>query len=353
MPTPVIDKFVYADIVKFEDNEDGTLHVFGKVTDEITLDSGKQVTDAATFQPALKKWAQTWANIREMHQPSTVGIATEVAFQADSSFAGADIIDPLAITKVKRGLYKGFSYGLIKGTYDVVDRGNPKHPGGRIVLKSDDAIAEISLVDHPSHPGATLAIAKLPDVEVDLTKDAGEETQDATLAEQAISLIQAMIAREATEDDPDGWDLRMLVDVLTTLQAFKTNEQWEALQAAMTKAAAGEEIDVDKATIVTIVEEVLAQHGGLTKAAGSEIDIDGLVTREEFDAVKVELSDLAKSAAPAAVYRGGALVRAAAPQTSTEPKPDPERARYEGLRNSSNPDLRRAARDWLAAHSKE
>jgi len=152
---------VYAEITKSEKQDDGTLLVQGRVSDE-TLDVDKQIADAAWLKRAIPEWFSTGGNLREMHTPNAVGVATEYEEKSDGGHhIVAKVVDPLAVKKVEHGVLRGFSIG-IKGPRIVTDT---KAAGGRIV---DGKVVEVSLVDRPANPSCTLVMAKaaVPGMEV-------------------------------------------------------------------------------------------------------------------------------------------------------------------------------------------
>src|SRR3979490_453537 len=83
-----------------------------------------------------------FANIREMHQPSAVGIATEAAIDDKGLYLGAKIVDGDAWQKVVEGVYKGFSIGGRVTARDPADR--------RLITAL--RLTEISVVDRPANP---------------------------------------------------------------------------------------------------------------------------------------------------------------------------------------------------------
>ena len=86
-----------------------------------------------------------FANIREMHQLSAVGVAKEVAVDDKRApYVGAKIIDPVAWQKVIEGVYKGYSIG---GRVTQRDPADHKTITGLV-------LNEISLVDRPANPEA-------------------------------------------------------------------------------------------------------------------------------------------------------------------------------------------------------
>ena len=142
----------YAQIVKYDKNDDGTLMVYGKATDD-TLDLDSQICDPKWLDEAMPRWFKSGGNIREMHGPSAAGIAKEYEAKNDGHYIGVHVVDPLAAKKVETGVYQGFSIG-IKSPRVVRDI---KAANGRIV---DGQIIEVSLVDRPANPSAKLIFAK-------------------------------------------------------------------------------------------------------------------------------------------------------------------------------------------------
>lgn len=142
----------YASIVKYDKNEDGTLMVFGKATDD-TLDLDSQICDPKWLEDAMPQWFKSGGNIREMHGPSAAGVAKEYEAKSDGHYIGVHVVDPIAVKKVEARVYTGFSIG-IKSPRVVRDA---KAANGRII---DGQIIEVSLVDRPANPSAKLILAK-------------------------------------------------------------------------------------------------------------------------------------------------------------------------------------------------
>ena len=152
----------YAEIVKYDKNDDGTLMVYGKATDD-TLDLDSQICDPKWLDEAMPRWFKSGGNIREMHGPSAAGIAKEYEAKSDGHYIGVHVVDPLAAKKVETGVYQGFSIG-IKSPRVVRDA---KAANGRIV---DGSIIEVSLVDRPANPSAKLILAKAVEGETSLVQ---------------------------------------------------------------------------------------------------------------------------------------------------------------------------------------
>ena len=142
----------YAAIIKQEKQDDGTLLVYGKATDD-ALDIDQQICDAGWLDRAMPEWFKTGGNIREQHSNIAAGVAKELDSKADGHYISALVVDPVSIKKVEAGVLKGFSIG-IRAPRIVRDT---KAANGRII---DGQIVEISLVDRPANPNAKLMLAK-------------------------------------------------------------------------------------------------------------------------------------------------------------------------------------------------
>ena len=152
----------YASILKYDENEDGTLMVYGNATDD-SLDLDQQICDPAWLEKAMPDWFTSGGNIREMHGPNAAGVAKEYENKNGKHIIGVHVVDPLAVKKVKTQVYRGFSVG-IKAPRVVRDN---KAANGRII---DGSIIEVSLVDRPANPNAKLILAKSVDGESSLVQ---------------------------------------------------------------------------------------------------------------------------------------------------------------------------------------
>jgi Putative phage serine protease XkdF len=112
-----------------------------------TLDLDNEIVKLEAIEEALPDYME-WRNIREMHQPSAVGVTKEATVKKDGLYIGAKIVDQDAWQKVVEGVYKGFSIG------------------GRTLEKLDNEITklrltEISLVDRPANPDCKIEVIKV------------------------------------------------------------------------------------------------------------------------------------------------------------------------------------------------
>jgi phage head maturation protease len=144
----------YAPIAKVDAEE---RMVWGYASTDAEDDQGEIITRAA-LADALAGYLK-FANIREMHQMSAVGIAEEASIDDKGLYVGARIVDPRAWDKVTSGVYKGFSVG---------GRVTARDPADRNVI-TGLTLTEISLVDRPANPEAVF----------DCWKAAGDEQMGA------------------------------------------------------------------------------------------------------------------------------------------------------------------------------
>jgi hypothetical protein len=234
---------VYAgDIVKTETTEDGDLLVYGKATGP-DLDLDEQRCDPDWLKNAMPGWAQ-WANIREQHSAIAAGVGVETVQDGDDWYVKSLVVDAGSAKKVEKGVLKGYSIG-IKNARVVKDA---TAPGGRIV---GGDIVEISLVDRPCNPTATMAIAKSADGELAPVDVAGELVMD---------LSKAVIV----DQQPAAVPRPYLKAALETVAP--------QLRAEIEKALAAEQPAFDRDAAVATVAEVLAGTRGpveLNKAAAS------------------------------------------------------------------------------------
>ena len=304
----------YAEIVKYDKNEDGTLMVYGKATDD-TLDLDSQICDPKWLDEAMPRWFKSGGNIREMHGPSAAGIAKEYEAKNDGHYIGVHVVDPLAAKKVETGVYQGFSIG-IKSPRVVRDA---KAANGRII---DGSIIEVSLVDRPANPSAKLILAKSVEGETSLvqveelheysaplpseiakaiktTKGSKMETIkqitelakslttidsakfDKALFDDARRALAELIASEAKEMSEEGHDerhsLSALVNAVYNLMDWYEGEETEGEVTEM------EEVVADKAADEAIEECADGKCGKCDKcmAAMKTTDAEETVVAEE------------------------------------------------------------------------
>ena len=119
--------------------------VYGYCSTEIEDSQGEIVEHMAI----INAWSDymEFANVREMHQPSAVGVTKESMDDNHGKWIGVKVVDDNAWNKVKEEVYKGFSIGG-KVT---------KKDGNRI---KEIELYEISLVDRPACEEARFEVVK-------------------------------------------------------------------------------------------------------------------------------------------------------------------------------------------------
>jgi hypothetical protein len=182
---------LFADLSKVEEQDDGSLKVFGVASSGARDEAGEIVSPEA-MKAALPGYLAFGA-IREMHQPSAAGTALEVNVDDDGfTRLTAHIVDPVAVAKVKAGVYKGLSIGG-----KVLQR-DPKDPTTITALK----LMEISLVDRPCNPEASINMWKAEggfDLD-DFDLDAPDSVRAAEIAEASKALFTTLAT--ARDDAP-------------------------------------------------------------------------------------------------------------------------------------------------------
>jgi len=114
------------------------------------LDSQGEIVKREAVEAALPDYMR-FANIREMHQLSAVGVAQTADLDAKGLRIAAKVVDDDAWEKVKQGVYKGFSIGGRVTSRDPADR--------RVITGLE--LTEISLVDRPANPEAVIDVYKV------------------------------------------------------------------------------------------------------------------------------------------------------------------------------------------------
>jgi hypothetical protein len=134
---------LYGAIEKVEPQDDGTVRVHGIASSEVVDDQG-EIVRADAMRAAIPDYMRFPA-LREMHQLSAAGTTLEAEVGDDGATRiVAHVVDPIAITKVRNQVYRGFSIG---GRVTQREAGNPKAVTGLV-------LNEISLVDRPANPEA-------------------------------------------------------------------------------------------------------------------------------------------------------------------------------------------------------
>lgn len=320
---------LYAEIAKMEAQDDGTVKVWGYASSE-AVDSDGEVIAAEAMKAAIPDYMKFGA-VREMHGSNAAGTAIEINVEDDGrTFFGAHIVDPVAVTKVKTGVYKGFSIG---GSVTARDELNKSQITG---LK----LTEISLVDRPANPDAVFTCFKAdkPKADEEADKDEDDKSADKTdetpaddaekaddkadrkkddkkdeaeksvsvnLSESEIAILKAVLAKaDKPKDEPVAksmYQVKSLADVLMSLK-------WLVEDAVYG--------NIDDAVTAQIKESAASLAESLKALAASEADklVDGLAAKADKsdDLAKAESADELAKAQDALKKSNDALAKAQA-----------------------------------------
>lgn len=176
----------WAPICKSEEQDDGTIYVYGKATDD-SLDRDFQRCDPNWLNQAMPEWYSSGANIREQHDSKrAVGVGVDHEIAPDGHYIKAHVVDPVAVLKTKAGVLKGFSIGIANPKVEKsTDAPNGLINGGNII--------EVSLCDRPANPGCMLQLAK--SAEPGMTIAAGDYDE-----ERGLVKCQELIESEKSEE---------------------------------------------------------------------------------------------------------------------------------------------------------
>jgi len=172
-------KLLFGLIEKTEELPDGTIRVFGIASSE-DVDDQNEIVRGDAMRAAIPAYMRFPA-LREMHQLSAAGTALELSVGSDNiTRLAAHVVDPVAISKVKNQVYRGFSIG---GRITQREPGNPKCITGLV-------LNEISLVDRPANPQAILDSWKIADIGDDMANDGLATIADTPAGDALAALIQ-------------------------------------------------------------------------------------------------------------------------------------------------------------------
>lgn len=212
-------KRLYASIEKVEDQDDGTVKVWGYASTGDVDSDGETIT-ADAMKAALPDYMKFGA-VREMHQSTAAGTAIEAEVRDDGkTWFGAHIVDPVAVLKVRTEVYKGFSIGGKVVERDVTNKK---------VIKALDLI-EVSLVDRPANPGAVFTMYKAAGTPAD-DVDALAELLDAGTVTPGQLLAYAGELQKAAEADnvkKGMHQVEMFSSVLQSVGYLVSDTAWDA-----------------------------------------------------------------------------------------------------------------------------
>jgi phage head maturation protease len=310
-------KQIFGTILKVEDQEDGTIKVYGVASSE-ARDGAGELVRAKAMEDALPDYSKFPA-LREMHQPVAAGKVLEAEVDGDGvTQIVAHVVDPVAIVKVRTGVYAGFSIGGKVLKRDSADRS----------IITALRLVEISLVDSPCNPDAVLTMWKAetmsdytpPRDEVvarakELAKAAGhgkryaEHLFDAAEELKAEHVLKAIEAGEVQADDVEAVAAVETPAVAEVVEEPASEPGAEA-PAADTAEPAGE-------------KEAAAQPEPNEEDHAGEEAEEPAATAEEGKEAAADVDPTA--ALTDAIAKGNEVLEATAPPTPEDPFADLER----------------------------
>ncbi len=271
---------LYAEIAKMEAQDDGTVKVWGYASSE-AVDSDGEIIAAEAMKAAIPDYMKFGA-VREMHGSNAAGTAIEINVEDDGrTFFGAHIVDPVAVTKVKTGVYKGFSIG---GSVTARDELNKSQITG---LK----LTEISLVDRPANPDAVFTCYK-----ADKPKDDEEADKDDKPSDKSA---------EDEDDKPKDGDKKPEAEDKDDKDDKEDDKEDETEKSASVNLSESE---------IAILKAVLAKAEKLEAAPKADDPVDEAVSKSDKsdDLAKAEMADALAKAQDALKKSNDALAKAQA-----------------------------------------
>lgn len=288
--------FASLDLAKTEEQDDGTIKVWGYASAD-TEDSDGEIITADAMKAALPDYMK-WGAVREMHQAKAAGTAIEAEVQDDGkTWFGAHIVDSEAVKKVKTGVYKGFSIGGKATERDELNKA---------VIKGLKLV-EVSLVDRPANPEAVLTMYKAEGLDdeppageeisaVDMLADLlnkGEITPERLLelakGETKTPESGTEVAKSGTETPSDEikkgmWGVSRFADLIQSIAWLVEDTEYEA------------QWEGDNSPLPQQLRDWLAQGAEILKA----------MAEEEVNELLANLQGMVKSAKPDDIAKAGA-----------------------------------------------
>ncbi len=213
---------LFADIIKTDDEK---RMVYGYASTE-ALDSQGEIVRKDAIEEALPDYMR-FANVREMHQQSAVGVAKEASMDDKGLYLTAHVVDDSAWAKVKAGVYKGFSIG------------------GKALERLDNVVSklrlsEISLVDRPANPEAVFDVFKADGQ--GMGEDDGEDDEDEEEGQEVGKRSFTQEERDAAAKKghamPDGsYPINTVKDLENAIQSYGRAKDKEAVKKHIIKRA--------------------------------------------------------------------------------------------------------------------
>lgn len=234
-----------------------TYEIKARFTDETPDSHGDIITREGTTK-ALPDYRE-WRNIRYMHQPKAVGLAKHIGENDGAELEWNEVIvkliDKDTIVQVQEGVLKGLSVGILFNPFD--HNSCEMNDDGSWVIK-EYMLAEISVVDHPAHPNASVIEASLGEVEDEgniqsFSKELKNAIRSATSTEELVPLLKSLSSKEKETDMKK--DLEILEEEVEEI-VEEVEEEEEVLEAEIEEEEEEETEEEEEAVEVEAEIEV-------------------------------------------------------------------------------------------------
>jgi len=266
------DSGAVAELKKSVANDEipSTYEIKARFTDSTPDSHGDIITREGTTR-ALPDYRE-WRNIRYMHQPKAVGLAKHIGEEDGADLEWNEVVvklvDKDTIHQVQEGVLKGLSVGILFNPFDTASCEWLDDGGWKI---KEYMLAEISVVDHPAHPNASVIEAALGEVEGDIksfSKELKNVLRSATSTEELVPLLKSLTVEQKE------------IDMLK--EAVQIEEEKEILEeGAETEVLEKEGRDWDK-------EQAMPDEGIVPEEDEEEEDEEEAEAESEEEAVEVE-----------------------------------------------------------------
>lgn len=258
----------FAPITKVDDEQ---RMVYGYASTD-TKDSQGEIVKSDAIEAALPDYMK-FANIREMHTMSAVGVAKSAEVNENGLYIGAKIVDDAAWAKVKEGVYKGFSIG-----------GKALEKANGIITKL--RLTEISVVDRPANPECVIDTWKAEALDDEQqSQDGGAPTEgagdsqpttvakaDAPVADHFADIRKAAEAVPYEEGKPI-WDASRALSAMGSIFDLLCSESYEKEAEPEQQASLRTAIQALKAFVIAELQERVENGVVVAMAVGADDDV--------------------------------------------------------------------------------
>ena len=264
-----------------------TYEIKARFTDETPDSHGDIITREGTTK-ALPDY-RAWRNIRYMHQPKAVGLAKHIGEADGAELEWNEVIiklvDKDTIHQVQEGVLKGLSVGILFNPFDSKAVEITEEGGWKI---NEYLLAEISVVDHPAHPNASVIEAALSKVEGEIrhiTQEVKDAIRQASTEEELIPLFKSLVidkkendmAKDILEKEGRDWDKETAspdVEELVEEEVIEEKEEEEIIEEIAEEEIAEEAEEEAEVLEEEIVPEPEPEAEVLEAEVAEELEIE-------------------------------------------------------------------------------